>query len=129
MKSNFDILNTLFKVLNVTNITNQISGKICKIKPYKNSQNEDIIINVLTNPNGYIQNGFANINIYVPDDENGINTKRLKELIDIVTPLIDNVIYDDFRFQIYSQLGPFVDSEFKRDNLHFINIKLNYQTA
>ena len=127
MKSSFDILNALYKLLNVSDVTSDITGKIYKGVVPKTSQLEDIEINVLTNPNGYLQDGYANVNLYCIEDASGrVNTKRLSEITNIVTPLVDDVEKEGFYFQIDNQGGIFKDQD--RDKMYFFNLKLNYQT-
>ena len=127
MKSNFDILNALYKILNVPEITSEINGRIYKANVPKTSQNEDIEINVLTNPNRYVQNGYANINLYCVEDSSGrANTKRLADISNKIVPLLKDTKKDGFYFQIENQGGVFKDQE--RDHIYFFNLKINYQT-
>ena len=127
MKSSFDILNALYKVLNVTGLTSVITGKIYKGAVPKTSQLEDIETNVLTNPNQYLQSGYANVNINLIEDSLGrVNTKRFSEILNIVTPLLEDTEKDGFYFQIESQSGILKDQD--RDKMYFINLKINYQT-
>ena len=127
MKSSFDILTALYKILNVTDLTSVITGKIYKGVVPGESQLEDIEINVLTNPNEYLQNGYVNLNIYMIEDSRGrTNTKRFSEIINIVTPLVDDVEGSGIHFQMENQSGVLKDQD--RDKMYFINLKINYQT-
>ena len=127
MKSTFEILDVLYLILNESKIPGLISGIIYKGSVDSKSQKEDIEINVLTNPNGYLQAGIANINFYCLDSTINLpNTKRMKEIIMELIKLLDNKSRDNFFFQVENQTGPFKDQD--RDKMHYANIRLTYQT-
>lgn len=126
MKLSGDILSALYKVLNVEGVTSFISGRIYKVQVPLRSQLEDIEINILTNKNAYLQSGYANVNVFCKEDHNGrADTKRLNELAKIVMPLIDDVQFEDYHFQIESDTTL---KDQKRDGMYYVNFKINFQT-
>ena len=132
MRSKYDILLALYEVLNTPAVTGEIPiEKIFVGKPSKLVQGEFITLNTINNPNGYIQNGIANVNIHVPMlSEGRDNTFRLRELSQIIIPILDNVTIDTefgtFHFQIDDDKGPFEDPD--RDGISYDNLRIEFQT-
>ncbi len=97
----------------------------------KGLQSEFIDTNTINNPNGYLQNGFGNVNIHVPKLTGDLhNGKRFRELTDIILPLLDDVtqVTDNgtFHFQIDDDKGTFEDPD--RDGMSYYNIRFEFQT-
>lgn len=119
-------------MLNVPVVTNEIPvDKIFVGKASKLLQGEFITMNTINNPNGYIQNGVANVNIHVPKlSEGRDNTFRLRQLSQIIIPILDNVTkdtgYGTFHFQIDDDKGPFEDPD--RDGISYDNLRIEFQT-
>ncbi|WP_139959173.1 hypothetical protein [Flavicella sediminum] len=146
MKSVFNIINAARNLLNVEVVRSSISGSIYKVEAPKKGL-EDITINVLTIGGDYLQRGVLNVNLYLKDLKSGLaNTKRFEELSNIILPLLDNkkaVDYDitmivngqeQSLFEDHSYVFFEIDSpgvilkDQERENTHFLNIKLKYQT-
>ena len=88
---------------------------------------EHITLNCLTNKNRYLQNGFINLNIYVPQLKSGrCNTLRFKEIIDLVKPIVEDLTTNGYHYQIDDDKGIFKDQD--RDLMYFNNIRLEFQT-
>ncbi len=127
MKYSSEITSILYKVISKPEVKDMIDGIIYKGYVPLKSQLEDIEINILTNPNKYITDGYANINIYcIEDDQGRANTKRLEEISKLVVPLIDEAEHSGVHFQLENQSGILRDQ--KRDKMSFVNLKINYQT-
>lgn len=132
MQSSFKILLALHEVLNVPLVTDEIpESEIFIGKPSKLLQGEFIAINTLTNPNQYLQNGFANVNIYVPKiSEDRDNLSRFQQLTDILFPILKETTITTqsgtFHFQIDDDKGIFDDRD--RDGMSYYNIRLEFQT-
>lgn len=131
MQSSFNILSALYRIVNVPVVTNRINGKVYIGNPPKASQLEDIGLNLLNNPKQYLQDGYGNLNIYVPMlAEDRHNLGKLKELTDSVMPLLDEaqITWNGFtyHFDIDDDKGVFVDED--RDGMSYYNIRLNFQT-
>lgn len=90
------------------------------------SQAEDISMNLLSNPNRYLQTGYCNLNIHVPAHN---HLAKLNELTKTIVPLVKDarITTDigDFFFQIDDDKGVIEDP---RDNMVTYNIKLRFQT-
>ena len=127
MKSSSKISSILYKVISVPVLSDEITGAIYKGYVPLKSQLENIEINVLTNPNKYITDGYANINIYcIEDDKGRANTKRIEEISDIIRPLIEDTEHSGIYFQLENESGILRDQ--KRDKMSFVNFKINFQT-
>lgn len=127
MKYSSKISSALYRVINKPEVKNEISGAIYKGYVPLKSQLEDIEINILTNPNEYVTNGYANINIYcIEDDEGRANTKRLDQISKLVVPLIKDTKHSGIYFQLEGQSGILRDRN--RDKMSFYNLKINFQT-
>ena len=130
MQSSYNILLALYEVLNVPAVTNEIQtikfGQVSKI-----SQEEFIALNTINNPNQYLQNGFANVNIHIQKLSAGEdNHSRFKKLIDIIIPILDETQitteHGTFYFQIDDDKGIFDDQD--RDGMSYYNIRIEFQT-
>ncbi|AOR28726.1 hypothetical protein FORMB_16870 [Formosa sp. Hel1_33_131] len=127
MKSSFDILSALYQILNVSEVNDNLSGKIYIGDIPDTDQKEDISIKTLSNPNRYLQNGFINLNIHVKEISSGrANLAKFKQIINAVIPLVKDVKHLGYSFQIDDDKGVFKDQD--RDSIYFYNLKLKFQT-
>jgi len=127
MKSSFDILDALYSLIDVSGVTNVISGDIYSTSIPDKDQRENITIKTLNNPNQYLQQGYINLNIHVPEVESGRpNLLRMKQILNIILPLVDDVKTGTFTFQIDDDKGVFKNQEL--DSMYFYNLKLKFQT-
>lgn len=129
MKSDIRIKDDIYKFIRGTALPNAVTGEICKtgVRP-KGSDKEDIVISVIANMNGQIQEAVVSVNIYVADDiksdgQNQEATIRLRELATIASEVLEVGGGDDFRFTLESQRV--LASEETRE--HVINNRINYQ--
>lgn len=130
MKTQFDQINALYKILDESSIKTTISGAIYKLRRPLNSKKEDVVINSITIGEGNVQAGVVNVNIHVPDIkvkidddmQNQPNTKRLGELTAMAFGILEEVSSDDYSFFIASS-NIIEESEV---NSHFQNIRLNF---
>lgn len=69
MKSDIDIKDDIYKHIKGSALEKAVTGKLCKAsKRPANSNKEDIIISILDNGSGQMQEAFVNVNIYVKDN-------------------------------------------------------------
>jgi hypothetical protein len=132
MQSNFNILSALYRIINTPEVLAELSGKVYIGEPPYTGQDEVIAINLITNPNRYIQSGYGNLNIHVPNLAEGRNDlQRLSDLVDLVIPLMNGsritTEKGTFYFQVEDQKGVFKDED--RDGMSYYNIKFEYQTT
>lgn len=127
MKSSLDILQALFEVLNVPQVTTGISGRLYIGDAPDTSQLEDITINSLTNKREGIQSGIVNLNIYIQQTKAGrANLRRFQEIVNVIIPLIEDVSLNGFHFQLFDDKWIFKDND--RSGLYFYNLKIDFQT-
>ena len=129
MKSDILIKDDIFTFIKRSPLASAITGKICKqgVRP-KGSEDEDVVISVLTNMNGQIQEAVVNVNIYVADEikrdgQNQEATIRLRELCKIASETLEVGSGDDFRFTLESQHVLAVEDA----KVHVINNRLIYK--
>lgn len=128
MKTQFDQINALYKILDESSIKTVINGAIYKLRRPVNSKKEDVVINSVTIGEGNVQAGVVNVNIHVPDIKVKIdgdtqsqpNTKRLGELTALAFGILEEVCSDEYSFYIASS-NIIEESEI---NSHFQNIRI-----
>lgn len=108
MKSDAQIKSIFYSLLNNSELSETISGRVCKISRPKNSDKEDITINILDGSNGQFQEAVVNINIYVPDaqyedDAFDADEIRIRELSDLSIRLIDGYVTGEYKMNIEKQ--------------------------
>lgn len=127
MKSDIDIKDDIFMFIKGSELENSVTGKLSKTIRPSNSNDEDIVISILSNQNAQIQEAFINVNIYVSDlirdGQSEENTIRLRELCNLSKNLLEVGRGNDFRFQLDSQRVMQVQGK----DEHFINNKLLYR--
>ena len=109
MKSDILIKDDIYGVLKDSALSSAVTGKVCKqgVRP-KGSKLEDVVISVVANMNGQIQDAIVNVNIYVADDQKKDgsfqeSTIRLRELCSLAYETLDKRYGDGYRFYIESQ--------------------------
>ena len=129
MKSDIEIKDDIYNFIKGSVLSVAVNGKLCKtgVRP-KGSDKEDIVLSILANENGQIQEAVVNVNIYVKDDitdddQNQEATIRLRVLCGIAEQVLSVGRGDDFRFKLASQRVLAVDEA----KLHVINNKLIYK--
>ncbi len=129
MKSDILIKDDMYNFIKGTPLSSSVSGKLCKtsIRP-KGSKKEDIVISVIANENGQIQEAEVNVNIYVKDEiksdgQNEEATIRLRELCTIASKALEVGSGDDYRFALKSQRV--LANEETRE--HVINNRIYYK--
>lgn len=134
MKSDIDIKDDVWRVINKSALLKEVTGELKKtsIRP-KGSRSEDIIISILANDTKQKQVAYVNVNIYVADDnidgQNEEKTARLRKLCQMSFDLFDNVRGNDFRLSLTDpnfECGQRV-IESAGTSEHVINNKVLYQ--
>ena len=123
MKSDIEIKDDIYKHIKGS----LLNGKLCKAsKRPSNSDSEDIVISILENGSGQIQEAFVNVNIYVKDNiRNGeaeMNDARCRELCKVAIQVLETGHGESYRFTLNKQR----EHEVNGKNEHFINNKLLY---
>lgn len=129
MKSDILIKDDVCAFIKKSPLAAAVTGKVCKqgVRP-KGSDKEDIVIAVIANLNGQIQEAAVNVNIYVADDikrdgQSQEATIRLRQLCKIASDTLEVGRGEDFRFALESQHV----IEVPGTKEHVINNRLNYK--
>lgn len=127
MKSDIDIKDDIYFHLKGSALEKAVDGRLCKRMRPNGSDGEDIVISVLANQNGQIQEATVNVNVYVRDvyvcgqyEEDGI---RCRELCRIAWECLNVGRGGDYRFELDRQRVLPVEGK----NEHFINNRLIYR--
>jgi hypothetical protein len=129
-KTGEQIVDDIYEIVNESALKTAITGIVYKdtMRPI-DAKTEDIVVSFLTGINSQIQTGAVNVNIYVPDIDNGgkvlvKNIPRCRELGIIANTFIEGLKIEGYKFED----GPTIQT-FKADgtNQHFINCKIKFQ--
>lgn len=128
MKNELEIKTDVYLLLKGSDLAKNISGKLSKTLRPDSSDNEDIVISVLTDPSpAQIEEVFLNVNVYVPDVKHSNqyeeDTIRLNELCKLSLNALKNAFGNGYRLSLSSQKIYEVPGK----NEHFINNKVLYQ--
>lgn len=131
MISTLEIIDKLYLILNVSDITSVISGGVYKSKRPIGSSAEDVVIGCLPTVNLQIQPAIPNINIHVSNlkiIKNGVQDNsqpdfaRLRELTSLVISKLSDQYKGSYWFDVQSQ------TIFPEDdiNQHYSNIRVQF---
>ena len=127
MKSDIEIKDDIYQIIKGSALEKAVTGKVKKTRRPANSNKEDIVISILENGSGQVQEAFVNVNIYVSDDvrdgQAEENSSRLRQLCKLATELLEVQRGEDYRFTLDKQRVMEVNGK----NEHFINNKLLYK--
>lgn len=128
MKSDIDIKDDIYRYIKGSALERAVIGKLCKSSSRPNgSDKEDIVISILDNGSGQIQEAFVNVNIYVKDNirdgQAEMNDIRCRELCKVAIEVLEVGHGSDFRFTLDKQRVMPVNGK----DEHFINNKLLYK--
>ena len=116
-----------YQIIKGSTLEKAVTGKLKKTRRPANSNKEDIVISILENGSGQVQEAFVNVNIYVSDDvrdgQAEENSSRLRQLCKLATELLEVQRGEDYRFTLDKQRVMEVNGK----NEHFINNKLLYK--
>lgn len=127
MKSDIDIKDDIYNYLKSSPLVAEVTGKLSKTLRPTESMREDIVISILANVNGQIQEAYVNVNIYVADlyrDNQYIEDSiRLRTLCKAASDVLEVGYGNESRFTLEEQKVLAVDGR----NEHCINNKILYQ--
>ena len=93
MKSDIEIKDDVYKIIKGSELEKAVTGKLSKTLRPLNSGKEDIVISMLDNGKGQIQEAFVNVNIYIPDNlrdgQAEENSVRLRQLCKLAAELLE----------------------------------------
>lgn len=130
MKTGLDMIDIVWTMLNASPLQSLITGGIFKhLRPAGGSK-EDVVINSLSVTHEQLQNGIANVNIYVPNlvvNANGIqddtqpNHSRLNELTKVAIGLLEENWMSDLNYDVQQHM--LIREE---TGEHYMNIRLQF---
>ena len=127
MKSDIEIKDDIYQIIKGSALEKAVTGKLKNTRRPANSNKEDIVISILENGSGQVQEAFVNVNIYVSDDvrdgQAEENSSRLRRLYKLATELLEVQRGEAYRFTLDKQRVMEVNGK----NEHFINNKLLYK--
>ena len=104
MKSDIEIKDDIYQIIKGSTLEKAVTGKLKKTRRPANSNKEDIVISILENGSGQVQEAFVNVNIYVSDDvrdgQAEENSSRLRQLCKLATELLEVQRGEDYRFTL-----------------------------
>lgn len=131
MKSDIEIKDDIYKIIQGSSLKKAVTGKLSKTQRPASSDKEDIVISVLDNGSGQKQEAFVNVNIYVPDyirdGQAEEYTIRLRELCRLSYELLFKCRGDGFRVDSSGSKQRVLEVNGKDE--HFINNKLLIQIS
>lgn len=131
MKSDIEIKDAIYNVIKGSALEKSITGKLSKTKRPINSDKEDVVISMLDNSSGQIQEAFVNVNIYVSDNirdgQTEENSIRLRELCKMSYELLFRCRGNGFRVDSKGSKQRVLEVNGKDE--HFINNKLLIQIS
>jgi hypothetical protein len=97
------------------------------MRPF-NAVTEDAVVSFLTGLDGQFQTGVLNINVYVPDIDNGSQFKvknigRCNVIEEACSTLVSSLKSDGYRFSLNSIIQTFKAQDIEQ---HFVNVKLKF---
>ncbi len=127
IKSDIEIKDDIYRFIKGSKLEKVVNGKLSKTKRPSESDKEDIVISVLENGTGQMQEAFVNVNIYVSDSNRNNQSEeatiRLRELCRLSYELLEVGRGEGYRFTLDKQRVLEVNGK----NEHLINNKLLYQ--
>lgn len=126
MKTDIDIKDDIYSHLKESALEKSVDGRLCKRMRPNGSDKEDIVISVVANQNGQIQEAVVNVNVYVRDvfvrGQYEEDTIRCRELCRMAWEVLEVGRGGDYRFVLDRQRVLPVEGK----NEHFINNRLIY---
>ena len=126
MKNDERIKQDVLEYIFTTDFPDAVSGVIKRDRRPRDSRSEDVIISVLANENGQIQDATVNVNIYVKDKPAGNqydpDHERLDTLADMSQRIFGVFRGRDFRARLESQRITSAG-----ENEHVITNKIRYK--
>lgn len=130
--SSGQVINKLYAALLHSTLKDAVSGDLYKsgLRPL-NRVAEDIVVNFVSGTADQIQEGVANVNVFVPDIDNGAgalvaDTARCRTLEEIANTWADTLASadsDGYRFELDSMIETM---QYEDKKQHFINLRLKF---
>ena len=129
MKTVIDTVDEIYQLVAVPIVKNMITGSVYPDKRPDGSELGDVVINSLPITGAQLQVAVVNINIHVPNlqltingqnDNSQPNRKRLKEIADVIIPLVKNAIINNMVTDVET-VSRIEEKDLKE---HYLNIRV-----
>ena len=118
--------NILYNLLNDSALKTAITGKIYKGQRPLGSKLEDVVIQSMPISDGTLQQGVANVNIYIPMLYQNIlsqkqvyrNTARIEQILNIATPILKESFGENYSMWTSKQ-GDYPEEELEQTRLNY----------
>lgn len=136
-KSALQVINDLYRVVRSSLLATAVKGDVYKegTRPL-NALSEDVVINFVSGTASQIQSGIVNINVFVPDIDNGsgnmvCDVSRCRDIEGIATAWIESTLDDElyslnldsYRFTLDEMMRTM---RYEDNKQHFVNIQLKF---
>ena len=124
MITDSEITKYFYKILNVSELTDIITGGIYRFNKPENSEKEDIVINTIFLKSGHykdIQNGICNINCYCVNINGLRNISRLETIANKVIELLESYQQTNFSYEILETNSL---KDLQQNSMSYINIRI-----
>lgn len=126
MKNDERIKQDILEYIFTTELPDEVSGVVKRDRRPRDSQKEDVIISILANENGQMQDATVNVNIYVKDKPAGNqfdpDHERLDDIADLAQRIFNVFHGRDFRARLESQRITAIEN-----NEHVVTNKIRYK--
>ncbi len=131
-KTGSEIESDVYAIINASQLKTAIGGLTYKegLRPI-NSKAEDAVVSFMTGLDGQIQTGVVNLNIYVPNIDNGSgslvkNVSRCRVLEILANAIIQELVPGEYHFALGAIIQTFPADEI---NQHFVNCKIKFELS
>lgn len=131
-KTGGQIESDLFTIINNSALAGAIAGTIYRsgTRPL-NAKTEDAVVSFMSGQDDQISTGILNLNIYVPDIDNGTgilvkDTARTRTLEIMANQVIQGQIAGEYRFRLDSIIQTYQAEE---TGQHFVNVRIKFELA
>jgi hypothetical protein len=132
-KTGLQIESDVFALISNSSLKSFISGQIYKsdTRPI-NARTEDAVISFLAGIDGQLQVGVLNLNVFVPDIDNGggdgflvKNVARCQEIEEKINSIIQSMsISNEYYFELDKMIQTFSDES---TNQHLVNSRIRFK--
>lgn len=126
MKNDEQIKEEVHEYILSTPLADEVTGIVKRDRRPRDSRSEDVIISVLANENGQVQQSTVNVNIYVQDKpagrENDPDHERLNYLAQLSSEIFEVFRSSSYRARLLSQRITAVG-----EDEHVITNKIEYK--
>lgn len=129
MKTVIDLVDDIYLLLNVNSVTSLIDGEVYSDGRPDGSRKQDISINSLPVTGAQLQKAVINVNVHAPNlrltindqpDNSQPNREKLKEVSDVVLPILKDAIINNMVTEVQS-ITMIKEEQLKE---HYLNIRV-----